>query len=74
MGGLGSLILANHKKLSIVEMSRLSGSRNSIAVNQLLVAVAMRRLWVRENGLVLLSARRKIKLRPFQEKTGPSSG
>jgi hypothetical protein len=34
----------------------------------------LRRLWVRKNGPVLLSARRKIKLRHFQEKTAGSSG
>jgi hypothetical protein len=34
----------------------------------------VRRLSVRENGPVLLSARRKIKLLPFQEKTADSSG
>jgi hypothetical protein len=34
----------------------------------------VRRLSVRENGPVLLSARRKIKLLLFQEKTADSSG
>jgi len=55
-------------------MLRLRTSRNNIVLKQLLVAVAMRRLSVRENGPVLLSARRKIKLLPFQEKTADSSG
>jgi hypothetical protein len=55
-------------------MPRLRTSRNNIVLKQLLVAVAMRRLSVRENGLVLLSARRKIKLLLFQEKTADSSG
>jgi hypothetical protein len=52
----------------------MRASRNSIVLKQLLVAVAMRRLSVRENGPVLLSARRKTKLLLFQEKTADSSG
>jgi hypothetical protein len=67
-------ITESHKKLSIVDRSRLRASRNNIVLKQLLVAVAMRRLSVRENGPVLLSARRKIKLLLFQEKTADSSG
>jgi hypothetical protein len=71
-GGLYSMILHGHKKLSIPNMSRLSGSRNNIILKQRFLPVPMHRLVVRACGSVLLSTRPKTKLRPFQEKKADS--